>query len=91
MASQFKTGQLAVTGSAQQVSSTATSFSGGVKLTNLSSSSVSIFLGNSSSVTTSTGDELPVGQSVILPLGDLSSVYLIASGTGSTLSWLGIS
>ena len=90
LSNQFSTGQLAVTGSSQALKGSATNFTGGVKLTNLSSGSISIFLGNSSSVTKSTGDELPVGQAIILPIADISSVYVIASGTGSTISWLGI-
>lgn len=87
--SQFSTGQLAVTASAQPLSASITSFSGGVKITNLSTSSLSIFLGGSS-VTTSTGDELPAGQSVVLPIININSLYVIASSTGSTISWLGI-
>lgn len=90
LSSQFTTGQQAVTASAVQLNSgTATNFQNGVKLTCLSSSTVSAFIGKSG-VTTSTGDELPPGQSVILPIADISSVYVIATGTGATLSWLGL-
>lgn len=90
LSSQFVTGQQSVTASALALNSgTATNFQNGVKVTCLSSSTVSVFLGKST-VTTGTGDELPPGQSVVLPIQDISSIYVIAASAAATVSWLGL-
>jgi hypothetical protein len=93
MTSQITTAQVSITASASALSATATNFTGGVKITNLSSSNNSVFIGISG-VTATTGDELPAGQSVVLPIPivDLSSIYAICAASGTaTVSWLAIS
>lgn len=82
------TGQLAVTATAQALGS-ATAYKNGIAVTNLSSGAVSIFIGPTG-VTTSTGFELQVGSSLVLPVQDLSKIFVIASTTGSTISWIGL-
>jgi hypothetical protein len=83
------TGQQAVTATAAALNSgTATSWTNGFRLKNLSTSNASIFYGPSG-VTTSTGDELAAGESVIIPVANIASVFVIAASTGSTASWTG--
>jgi hypothetical protein len=88
----FSTGQQAVTATAAKLNGgTSTSFSNGVILKNLSTSSASLFYGGSG-VTTSTGCEIPPGGSDVLPVSDISSVYVIAAVVStSTASWAGLS
>lgn len=88
LSTSFATGQLAVTAVAQALGS-ATSYKNGVVLTNMSSSSTSVFVGPSG-VTTTTGFELQVGSSIILPIQDISTIYAIASAVGSRVSYLGL-
>lgn len=76
-------GQTSVNGTAAKVSSSTTNFKGGFYLTNLSTSADPIFYGDAS-VTTSTGDELPAGQKVFVPIADASTVYAICAASGTT-------
>jgi hypothetical protein len=87
----FATGQQAVTGTAAKLNGgTATSWGNGFRLKCLSTSTASLFYGPSG-VTTSTGDELAPGESVVLPMSDISSVYVIAvSASTATASWVGL-
>lgn len=88
LSTSFSTGQLAVTGSAQ-VLGASTAYKNGFALTNLSSSTASMFIG-ASGVTTTTGFELAPGTSLILPVQDISTVYVIAATAGTTTAnWIG--
>lgn len=85
---QFLTGQQSVNSVAAPLNNgVATSFASGIKLTCLATSAYPLFIGDSS-VTLSTGDELAPGSSVILPIYDVSTIYVISQG--ATISWLGI-
>jgi hypothetical protein len=82
------TGQAAVTTTAAQLASTAT-YKNGIKLTNLSTSASPLFYGPSG-VTATTGDELPAGQSVVLPVSDPSLIYVITASSTATASFAGL-
>jgi hypothetical protein len=50
--------------------------------------SIVIYIGNNSSVTTSTGYPLAAGDQTCVPLqGKTGLVYVIASTTGATITW----
>lgn len=86
----FQTGQQAVTASAAKLNAgTPTNLANSFRLKNLSTSTAPIFYG-SATVTTSTGDELVPGEAVVLPIADMSTVYVVAAATGSTVSWVGL-
>jgi hypothetical protein len=87
----FVTGQQAITGAAAKLNAgSPTNLSKGFRLKNLSTSTAPMFYGNSG-VTTTTGDELAPGESVVLPIADLSTVYVIATTSGTTkVSWVGL-
>lgn len=91
LTSQFTTGQQAVTTVATALNGgSLTQFTAGVKLTCLSNSTASLFMGTAG-VTTSTGDELPPGSSVVLPISDVSGLYVVATANSTTMiSWLGV-
>ena len=91
MSSQLLTAQQSVTASAVALNSgTATAFTNGIVITNSASSAASVFIGIVG-VTISTGLEIPSGSSVVLPIQDVSSLYVIAvASSGNTISWLGI-
>jgi hypothetical protein len=82
------TGQKAVTTTIAQLASTAV-YKNGVKLTNLSTSTSPLFYGPSG-VTATTGDELPAGQSVVLPVTDPALIYLITASGTATASYAGL-
>ena len=92
LSTSFAAGQQAVTGTAAKLNSgTSTSFKNGFLLTNLSTSSASMFIGGSG-VTTSAGYEIAAGISISVPIADLSTIYVIASGSSvATASWIGLS
>lgn len=92
LSTSITTGQQAVTNTAAKLNGgVATSFTNGFRLKNLSTSTAPVFYGPSG-VTTSTGDELAPGESVILPVADASTVYVIAVSAGtSTVSIAGLS
>jgi len=84
----FSNGQKAVTNSAATLGST-TAFKNGLALTCLSSSTASIFIGTSG-VTTSNGYELAPGQSIVVPIQDIASIYVVAvASSTSTIAWIG--
>jgi len=84
----FGTGQLAVTASALALGAS-TSFKNGFALANLSSSTASLFVGGSG-VTTSTGYEIAPGTSLVIPVQDISTVYVVAAVISTaTACWIG--
>lgn len=88
ISSTFSTGQKAVTNSALALGSS-TTYRNGFALTNLSTSTASVFIGTAS-VTTSTGFELAIGASIVIPVQDIATIYVIAASAGtSTVSWIG--
>lgn len=71
----FSTGQQDVTATAAKLNAgTPTSFSNGLRLKCLATSTAPLFYGNAG-VTTSTGDEIAPGESVVLPIADLSTAW----------------
>jgi hypothetical protein len=77
-------GQQAVTGTAAVLASNSIKqacFSA------LSTNVISIFLG-ASGVTTSTGFEMKPGTGVCLPLTNTNLIFVVASTTGATITWL---
>lgn len=78
------TGQQAVTGSAAALASS-TARAACVKAA--SGNSLVVYVGNSASVTTSTGYGIEAGQSFCTPLTNLNQIYVIASSTGSSVTW----
>lgn len=93
----FKTGQLAVTTTAQKLSSDEAPMETiVVKALTDNVVSVPVYFGNSSSVTTSTGYPLQAGEEFTFspangPLGrvpKLSEIWLVAGNTGSDVSWV---
>lgn len=86
---QGQSGQASVTSLASAISASPTNFTNGVILECISSAPVSIFVGFTSSVSTSTGFELPPGASIVLPIFDLSSVFVVSSSS-ATLTWIGL-
>ena len=84
----FASGQLAVTASALALGSS-TAFKNGFALTNTSASSASLFVGGSG-VTVSNGFELAPGASLIIPVADISTIYVIAAAISTaTASFIG--
>lgn len=77
-------GQKAVTGAPAQLTTTPTAFAFGVELRNRSDSADPVFWSCESSVTTSTGHELPAGQGAFIPIADASKIYLVCAATGAT-------
>lgn len=47
-----------------------------------------VYIGANSAVTTSTGYPLSASESVCVPVSGGQRIYLIASGTGSSVAWL---
>lgn len=85
------TGQQAVTNAAVKLNGgTATAWKNGLRLKNLSTATAPLFYGVSG-VTTGNGDELAAGESVVLPIADISLVYVIAAANSTaTASWTGL-
>ena len=79
----FNTSQVSVTGAATQILPANTSRSG-VSLVN--TSAVTVYIGNSTSVTTSTGYPLLAGAAV--GFGTTLSIYGITAGTSATVGAL---
>lgn len=82
---QIHTNQQAVTASAVPLPSFQTQYAC-VKV--IAGGTQTVYVGNSSSVTTSTGYPLAAGDSVCLQVNNLNQLYVIAGGTGSTVAWL---
>ncbi len=79
------TGQQSVTGSAVILASQA---SKQVCINAISTNNISIYIGFSSSLTTSNGFELKAGAGVCLPIANVNLLYVIASTTGAGVSWV---
>jgi hypothetical protein len=79
-------GQQAVTATAAALPSGA--LKNGVIVTGLSTNSISVFIGDAS-VTTSNGAEIQPGAALSAAVADTSDLYVIASTTGASVSWLG--
>jgi hypothetical protein len=77
-------GQQAVTASAAAL---ATNTIKGVCVKGLIGNTINVYLGGSA-VTTSIGMELSPGQAVCLALSNTNAVYVIASTTGASVSWI---
>jgi len=81
-------GQKAVTASAATIATTQ-AITQGVTVEALSTNTISVFVG-ASGVTTSTGIELPAGSSITLPVSNVNLVYVIASTTGATVTYVAV-
>lgn len=79
-------GQQAITGSAVALPSNA--LMNGFLLESLSTNSISIFWGPTG-ITTSTGVELLPGGSIFIPVSNTNAVYVVASTTGTTVTFGG--
>jgi len=82
-------GQQAVTASAVALALPSTLASVCVKALPGNSSPAVVYIGTNSSVTTSTGYPLSPSDSVCYPIRNGAQIFLIASGTGSAVAWLG--
>lgn len=79
-------GQQAVTATAAALAThTLTS---GICVQALSTNTISVFVGPSG-VTTSTGQEIPPGAASCVALSNANEIYVVASTTGATVTWLG--
>lgn len=79
-------GQQAVTATA--VALPAAVLTQGVILESLSTNTISIFIGGAG-VTTATGVELQAGAALSAAVNNLDVLYVVASTTGATITWLG--
>jgi hypothetical protein len=79
-------GQQAVTATAAALPSAV--LTQGVIITALSTNVISIFVGGVS-VTDSTGVELQPGAALSVAISNLNKLYVIASTTGATITWIG--
>lgn len=79
-------GQKAVTGTAAALPSGA--LVNGVIVTGLSTNTISVFIGPAG-VTTSTGAEIQSGAALSAAVSNLDGLYVVASTTGATVTWLG--
>ena len=86
-------GSKATSGSAAAVS-TATAYTSGVVLTNAEDAGgITIWIGKTSGVaaTPAAGNyPLKPGASILIPWGDLSGIYAIATSGTPTLGWIGV-
>jgi hypothetical protein len=91
----FKTGQLAVTATAQKLSSDEAPIETLI-IKGVDTNSVTVYVGNSSAVTTATGYPIQATEEFVFspangPLGRTprpNEVWLIAGSTGSTVAWI---
>jgi hypothetical protein len=79
-------GQQAVTATAAALPSSTTR---SVCVKAVVANSINVYLGPST-VTTSTGMELAPGDVICLPLANPSAIYVIASTTGASVSWIAV-
>ncbi len=84
-ASSLRSGQTAVTATAAALTSSTVALQVIIKAN--TDNAIPVYLGPSG-VTTSTGFRLDPGDSVTLEVLDLSAIYLIASTTGASVSWV---
>lgn len=78
-------GQQAVSGTASVLPTLGT---GVVCLKGDPANTITIYLGLTSSVTTSTGYPLAAGESVCAQSSNLNTFYVVASGAGPTVDWI---
>lgn len=83
------TGQQAVTGTATQLAIPSGLAAVCVKALPGNTSPAVVYVGANSSVTTSTGYPLSASESACVPVAGGKKVYVVASGSGSSVSWLG--
>jgi hypothetical protein len=83
------TGQQAVTGTATILAIPPGLATVCVKALPGNTSPAVVYLGASSAVTTSTGYPLSASESVCVPVTGGQRVYVVASGAGSSIAWLG--
>jgi hypothetical protein len=79
-------GQQAVTGTAAALPAAA--LTTGVIITGLSTNTISVFIGPIG-VTTSTGAEIQPGAALSVATPNLDNLYVVASTTGATVTWIG--
>jgi hypothetical protein len=60
----------------------------GVTLKSVSGNSGRVYIGTSSSITTSSGYELAAGESVTLPVNNINLIWMIGSAASQQVSWL---
>lgn len=77
--------QLAVTGTAQALSSSTPIKNICVKA--LAANAINVYVGPSG-VTDSTGMELAANQAICMPTNNVANLYVIASTTGASVSWI---
>jgi hypothetical protein len=87
--SNVTTGQLAVTDTAQQLS---TDYLGAsyILIKALKANTIAVFIGGAG-VTDADGYALDPGDFVMVPANSANGLFAIASTTGATLSWLALS
>lgn len=70
---------------------TATAYTDGLVVSNVDSA-ITIWIGSSSGVTAAVGAAYPLlaGASLVLPTGDLSTVFVIAASGTPTIAWIGV-
>lgn len=81
----FQTGQQAVTGTATKLPNLNTQ---NVCLKVIPAGTQVVYVGSSAAVTTSTGYPLSAGDSVCMVVNNLNQIYVVATTTGSTMSWV---
>ena len=82
-------GQVTMTGSALQISSTPSSYSNGLLLGCTNASATPVYWGWSNAVTTSTGGEIIPGAVIPVPVGDVSKLWFVGT-SGVVLHWVGL-
>jgi|GEM_PF-4487083 len=83
------TGQQAVTATATVLAIPSGLAAVCVKALPGNSSPAVVYVGSNASVTTSTGYPLSASESTCVPVSGGKNVYVVASGTGSSVAWLG--
>ena len=86
---QLNTGQVAMTGSAVQLTASADDI-GGIVVKAHDANPGKVYVGGGSGVLTTTGFELGAGQAVSLALNTQSIVYAIGA-SGNSVSWAAVS
>lgn len=81
--------QVTVGASAVQINASSVALSWGVTVKADDANSGTVYVGKSG-VTTSTGFPLGAGQSIDIPVANVNAVYVIASGAGQHIAYLGI-
>ncbi len=84
----FVTGQRAVGTTAVGLVGTTTRATRGVQLKAGASNTGTIYVGDSASVTSSSGVSLAAGEGLLLKVDDAEKIYLIATATGQVVEYL---